>query len=69
MRPPDALGILERFLDQALLTNTSPLRIVHGKGTGALRNLVKEKLSEYPVKIITQDVDEQGGSGATIVEW
>jgi dsDNA-specific endonuclease/ATPase MutS2 len=44
------------------------VKIIHGKGTGALRRLVLDKLKEFPVKEIRQPMDQQGGSGMTVVE-
>jgi DNA mismatch repair protein MutS2 len=68
MRPAEAIEILQRFMDMALVSNAHSVRIIHGKGTGALKRAVLEKLREYPIKEITQPVDEQGGSGMTIVD-
>lgn len=69
MRPVEAIEILQRFMDMALVSNAHSVRIIHGKGTGALKRAVLEKLREYPIKEITQPVDEQGGSGMTIVDF
>jgi DNA mismatch repair protein MutS2 len=68
MRPEEATDILERFMDMALVSNAHSVQIIHGKGTGALKKLVQDKLREYPIKQITQPVDQQGGSGMTVVE-
>ena len=68
MRPEEALEILQRFMDMALVSNAHTVYIIHGKGTGALKKLVQDKLKEYPVKQITQPVDQQGGSGITVVD-
>ena len=69
MRARDAQGVLERFLDAALLSGVSWVEIVHGKGTGALRKLVAEKVAEYPVTSIENPEDSQGGSGSTIIRF
>ena len=38
---------IEGYFDQALLNNIETIKIIHGKGTGALRNLVKALVREY----------------------
>lgn len=70
LKPEDALPRLEDFLDRALLTSSNHLRIVHGKGTGALRNTVRTKLREYrEVKQAYHPAEEDGGDGVTLVEF
>ncbi|MEZ4931910.1 MAG: Smr/MutS family protein [Saprospiraceae bacterium] len=69
MTMTDALSIVQDFLDRALLSSANNLRIVHGKGTGALRNIVREKLREYhEVKRMYHPAQQEGGDGVTIVE-
>jgi DNA mismatch repair protein MutS2 len=69
MNMTDAMRILESFLDQALLTSASTLRIVHGKGDGILRKIVKNKLKEYKaVKKSFHPEHFEGGDGVTLVE-
>jgi DNA mismatch repair protein MutS2 len=67
MRPQEADLILERFLDAALVANAHAVEIIHGKGTGALRRLVHDKLKEYRIREVSQPTDQHGGSGSTIV--
>ncbi len=70
LRPEEAMKVLEDFFDQALMTNTNNLRILHGKGTGALRNAVRSKLKEYNVAMnISHPHPELGGDGVTLVEF
>ena len=69
LRADEAGELLEKFLDGALMSNTSPVRIIHGKGTGALRRLVVDKLKEYPAVETRHPEDQAGGSGTTIVEF
>lgn len=70
LRPEEAMKVLEDFFDQALMTNTNNLRILHGKGTGALRNAVRSKLKEYNVAMnISHPHPEFGGDGVTLVEF
>lgn len=64
-----ALTELDRYLDTAVLANISPVEIIHGKGTGALRQGVAEFLrSDRRVKSYHFASANAGGDGATIVE-
>ncbi|HFA49357.1 MAG TPA: endonuclease MutS2 [Bacteroidetes bacterium] len=70
MTMTDAHQIVQDFLDRALLTSSNSLRIVHGKGSGVLRNVVREKLREYQeVKNMYHPAQKDGGDGVTIVEF
>jgi DNA mismatch repair protein MutS2 len=63
-----ALPEVEKFLDQALLAGFSPVRIIHGKGSGALRKQIHEFLAAQPfVKSYTLDDAQNGGDGVTLV--
>ncbi len=70
MAPDEAMRVLEKFVDNALLANATTLRILHGKGIGVLRRVVKEKLREYGHHIARtyHPEPELGGDGVTIVE-
>lgn len=70
MSKDEALRVLEKFVDNALLTNSNLLRILHGKGDGILRKVVRHKLKEYGGNIasVYHPEQEQGGEGVTIVE-
>jgi DNA mismatch repair protein MutS2 len=69
MRTSEALRQLERFLDQAYLTNQPELRIVHGIGSGALKKAIHDYLSTSPYCAgFRQAEPRQGGAGATIVQ-
>lgn len=60
---------LDLFLDAAIMANASFLTILHGKGSGALRQVVREKLKEFPnILEISHPPREQGGDGVTIVK-
>lgn len=62
-----ALEKLEHFLDHQALDSHRRARIVHGHGTGALRNAVREHLGSSPhVEYFEEAPPEQGGTGATI---
>lgn len=66
----EALQVIERFVDNGLLANSSSLRITHGKGDGILRNVVKSKLREYRgnVSSMYHPPQNEGGDGVTIIE-
>lgn len=64
----EATVTVGRFIDQALLAGISPVRIVHGKGTGALRAGIQQYLKHLPqVKHYEIAGLDEGGAGATIV--
>jgi DNA mismatch repair protein MutS2 len=65
----DAERILQDFLDQAIVSSANTIRIVHGKGDGILRKLVRRKLKEYSeFKKIYHPEHFEGGDGVTIAE-
>lgn len=67
-RGEDALKKLEVFIDDAYLLGVKQVRIVHGKGYGILRNLVRDTLNRNPlVSSLQNEHIEFGGDGATIV--
>ena len=68
MRVDEALFRVEEFLDKAVRDGMSSVRIVHGKGTGALRQAVRELLSGHPLaRSHAPEAPERGGDGATTV--
>jgi DNA mismatch repair protein MutS2 len=67
-RAEEALEVLERYLNDAAVAGVDRLRIVHGKGTGALRTAVREVLSRHPLVRGHEPAGAaEGGDGATIV--
>ena len=69
MAKDEALQVLERFIDNALLTSANTIQILHGKGTGVLRNVVKQKLREYGGNIgRSYHPEDGGGDGVTMVD-
>jgi DNA mismatch repair protein MutS2 len=65
----EAADLVDKFLDQAFLNGVNEVRIIHGHGTGALRKAVAELLADHPhVAKFSKAPQEQGGSGATVVE-
>ncbi|MBS1680444.1 MAG: Smr/MutS family protein [Bacteroidetes bacterium] len=67
-RADEVIPELDRFLDDAILLSQSELKIIHGKGEGVLRKIVREHLRK--VKQVASLADEhadRGGDGITIV--
>ena len=65
----EAVAELDKFLDDALLTHAGTVRIVHGKGTGALRRGITEYLKKQRfVKEFRSGEFGEGDSGVTIVK-
>ncbi len=65
----EALLKLDKYLHDAFMTGLYQVRVVHGKGTGTLRRVVKETLAKHPlVKSYRLGVYGEGGDGVTIVE-
>ena len=63
----DALFRLEKYLDDAVLAGISRVRVVHGKGTGALRQAVREYLQRHPhVREQRPALATEGGDGVTV---
>lgn len=68
-RVEDALDSLEFYLDKASLANLSPVTIIHGHGTGALKSAVRDFLSTSPyVAKFRAGEDGEGGDGVSIVD-
>jgi DNA mismatch repair protein MutS2 len=65
----EARDILEKYLDDAFLAGLPSIRIVHGKGTGALRRAVHELLAVHPlVEAHRPGASHEGGDGATVAQ-
>ena len=70
MTVDEALSALDKYLDDAYLSHLATVRIVHGKGTGALRNAVQNHLKRVKyVKSYRQAEYGEGDSGVTVVEF
>ncbi len=66
----EAICVLERYLDEAMRSNLSSVRIIHGKGTGALRSAVQQSLRKNKfVKKFRLGVYGEGEDGVTIAEF
>ncbi len=67
-RADEAIQNVEKYLDDAYAAGLSRARLVHGKGTGALRRAVQEYLQGHPLVDDYATADpEEGGAGATVV--
>jgi len=66
----EAVCVLDRYLDEAMRSNVSPVRIIHGKGTGALRAAVQQTLRKNKfVKSFRLGIYGEGEDGVTIAEF
>ena len=65
----EALLKLDQYLNDAFMAGLYQVRIIHGKGTGTLRQAVREQLANHPlVKSYRLGDYGEGGAGVTIVE-
>lgn len=69
MRVEEALDELEVYLDKASLANLSPVYVIHGHGTGALKSAVRDFLSTSPyVAKFRVGEDTEGGDGVSVID-
>ena len=77
LRVDDALETLIAYIDDALMVNAEMVTILHGTGTGALKQMVRDYLAERQKsmrklrmgEIVYHDGDpDRGGAGITVVE-
>ena len=69
MRGDEALDTVMHFLDDAILVGMSRVRILHGTGTGILRQLIRQYLNTVPNVVRAKDEHVQfGGAGITVVD-
>lgn len=69
MRADEAVQKVEEFVDEAVMLDVKDLRILHGTGTGVLRQMIRQYLHSHPH--VTSATDEQiqlGGAGITVVK-
>ncbi|MCF8359747.1 MAG: Smr/MutS family protein [Prolixibacteraceae bacterium] len=68
-RAEEALGNIQAFIDDAIMVGASQLRILHGKGYGILKEVIRDYLKTEPaVKSFHDEHVQFGGAGITIVE-
>lgn len=70
MRGDEALNAVQYFIDDAILVGVQQVRILHGKGNGILRQLIRQYLGSVPNVLRYRDEDIRfGGTGITIAEF
>ena len=68
-RAEEAITNIQAFIDEAIMLNVHELRILHGKGTGILKEMIRNYLKSEPAVSSCRDEHVQfGGAGITIVE-
>ncbi|MBI2535351.1 MAG: Smr/MutS family protein, partial [Deltaproteobacteria bacterium] len=66
--PKDIPSVVEEYLEQCIQAGLSEVRIIHGRGVGVQRNIVRSLLEKHPLVDSFQDAPPQaGGWGATVV--
>lgn len=70
MRGDEALNAVQHFIDDAILVGMPRVRILHGKGNGILRQLIRQYLQSVPNVTACKDEHVQfGGAGITVVDF
>ena len=66
--PKDIPSVVAEYLEQCMQAGLSQVRIIHGRGVGVQRNIVRSLLEKHPLVDSFQDAPPQaGGWGATVV--
>lgn len=69
LRMDEAMTQIQDFFDLALIAGKINVEILHGKGNGTLKKVVRQKLKEYNVPMkISHPAPEAGGDGITLVQ-
>lgn len=67
--PKDIPSVVEEYLNECLRHDINQVRLIHGRGTGVQRNIVRSILQRHPSVLSFRDAPaEAGGWGATLVE-
>ncbi len=67
-RVDEVIPVLEQFLDDAVLLSQHELRILHGKGEGVLRSVIRDQLKKMKgIAAVADEHVERGGAGITVV--
>ena len=70
MRAAEALETVQDFVDDALMLGVGSVSILHGKGTGALKEEIRRYLRTVPdVASVADEHADRGGAGITIVTF
>lgn len=68
LRTDEALGLVDSWIDEAILLGQRELRILHGKGNGILRTQIRQHLKKFrQVGRMADDHADRGGAGITLV--
>jgi DNA mismatch repair protein MutS2 len=66
----EAMQSIEQFLDKAFMFGIDTVKVIHGKGSGVLRQTVKQCLKQYPhIKTHQHEDYESGGDGVTVISF
>ena len=69
-RADDALSSVQQFFDEAIMANAKEVAILHGKGNGILRQLIRDYADSLNyVKRYADAHADRGGAGITIVTF
>ncbi|MBC8161432.1 MAG: endonuclease MutS2 [Roseiflexaceae bacterium] len=68
MRAGDVIDRIDRYINDAFLAGLPFVRIIHGKGTGALRQIVRESLQRSPLVASFEGGGNAGGEGVTVAK-
>jgi DNA mismatch repair protein MutS2 len=69
VRAEEAIGIIQNYVDEAVMFGVAQLRILHGKGYGILKEVIRNYLRTEPMVRSFRDEDVRlGGAGITVVE-
>ncbi|MEM9391715.1 MAG: Smr/MutS family protein, partial [Bacteroidota bacterium] len=67
-RAEEVFSIVDTFMDNAVLFGRNEVQILHGKGDGVLRKIIREHLKGLPYILSMQDAHvERGGAGITVI--
>ena len=70
MTVDEAIPLVQEYLNDAFIAGLKEVRVVHGKGTGVLRQAVMRELKRHPlVKSFRSGGRFEGSTGATVVEF
>ena len=65
-RADEAIAVVKKYIDDAIILNMTELSVIHGKGDGILREVIREYLSTVDeIKHFDDEHVERGGSGIT----
>ncbi|HNX43605.1 MAG TPA: Smr/MutS family protein [Bacteroidales bacterium] len=69
-RGDEAVALVQKYIDEAILLNVPEVSILHGKGNGVLRRMIRDYLHTVSeVRQMTDESLERGGAGITVVRF